>query len=267
MQRHRIAPGARVELSRVDADLPDAHAGGKDEAQGEIERLKERLRELQELLYAEGRHRLLVVLQAMDTGGKDGAIRHVFGGVNPAGVTVASFKAPSAEELARDYLWRVHPHVPASGQIAIFNRSHYEDVLVVRVKGLVPEERWARRYEQINAFERMLAEEGTTLLKFYLHIDREEQGKRLRARLASPDKLWKFNPQDLAERGRWDEYMRAYEEVLRRTSTDWAPWYLIPANRKWYRNLAISRILVETLERLDMKYPTPLIDPRQVVID
>jgi PPK2 family polyphosphate:nucleotide phosphotransferase len=191
----------------------------------------------------------------MDTGGKDGTIRHVFDGVNPQGVKVASFKKPTPRELAHDYLWRVHPHTPGNGEIVIFNRSHYEDVLVVRVHELVPKKVWNRRYEQINDFERRLAEEGTTILKFFLHISKQEQKERLRARLDEPDKNWKFSSGDLAERALWDDYQQAYEDVLSNTSTKWAPWYIIPADQKWFRNLLISQILVDTLERLKMRYP------------
>ena len=207
------------------------------------------------------------MLQAMDTGGKDGAIRHVFDGVNPQGVRVASFKVPTPEERAHDYLWRVHKQTPGSGEMVIFNRSHYEDVLVVRVHELVPKAVWSRRYEQINNFERMLAEEGTTILKFYLHISPDEQKERLQARLDEPHKNWKFSTGDLAERKRWDEYMQAYEDMLSKTSTKWAPWYIIPANRKWLRNLLMSQIIVDTLEGLDMKYPEPEEGLDKVVIE
>ncbi len=228
--------------------------------------MNKRLESLQELLYAEGKHKVLIVLQALDTGGKDGTIRHVFEGVNPAGVDVASFKAPTPEELAHDYLWRIHKHTPARGHMTIFNRSHYEDVLVVRVEGLAPEEVWARRYDQINAFERMLAEEGTLILKFYLNIDLDEQKERLQARLDDPSKHWKFAIADLAARAKWPAYQAAYEDVLSRTSTDHAPWYIVPANRKWYRNLVISKVLIDALEGLQMKYPQPADGLDQVVI-
>jgi PPK2 family polyphosphate:nucleotide phosphotransferase len=232
-----------------------------------LKELNDRLEELQELLYAEGKHKILIVLQAMDSGGKDGTIRHVFDGTNPQGVKVASFKKPTDEELARDYLWRVHHHAPGSGEITIFNRSHYEDVLVVRVHNLVPAEVWGRRYDHINAFEKLLADEGTTILKFYLHISKEEQKERLQARLDEPHKRWKFAKGDLAERALWDDYEEAFEAVLSTTSTEWAPWYVIPADRKWYRNLVISKILVETLEGLDMCYPDPEEDLEGIVIE
>ena len=225
------------------------------------------LESLQEVLYAEGKHKVLVVLQAMDTGGKDGTIRHVFDGTNPQGVKVASFKKPTPEELAHDYLWRVHAHTPGSGEITVFNRSHYEDVLVVRVHNLVPEQRWSGRYEHINGFERALADEGTTIVKFFLHISKSEQRRRLQARLDTPDKQWKFSKGDLAERQRWDEYVDAYEAALSKTSTSHAPWYVIPADRKWYRNLAISQILVDTLNGFDMSFPPPEDDLTGIVVD
>ena len=219
------------------------------------------------MLYAENKHKVLIVLQAMDTGGKDGVIRHVFDGVNPQGVRVAAFKQPTPTELAHDYLWRVHQQTPGKGEVVIFNRSHYEDVLVVRVHNLVPEAVWRRRYEQINAFEKLLAEEGTTILKFYLHIDLDEQKERLQARLDDPAKRWKFAKGDLDERQRWPQYMAAYEEMLSKTSTEWAPWYIIPANRKWYRNLVISQIIVETLEGLAMSYPPAEAGLEDIVIE
>ncbi len=251
--QYRVEPGTRVDLSRWDPD--DVAGTDREAAREEKKQLSRRLRELQELLYAEHRHRLLVVLQAMDTGGKDGTIRKVFDRTNPQGVKVASFKRPTERELAHDYLWRVHPHVPGDGEIGIFNRSHYEDVLVVRVHDLVPKTRWQRRYDHIVAFEKLLADEGTTIVKFYLHISKDEQKRRLQARLDRPDKHWKFSIGDLKERALWDDYMAAYEAALSNTSTDWAPWFIIPANHKWYRNLVISRILVDTLEGLGMQYP------------
>jgi PPK2 family polyphosphate:nucleotide phosphotransferase len=206
-------------------------------------------------LFAEHKHKVLIILQAMDAGGKDGTIRHVFEGVNPAGVRVASFKSPTPEELDHDFLWRIHKVVPASGEMVIFNRSHYEDVLVVRVHNIVPPEVWSKRFDQINEFERTLAESGTTILKFYLHIDLDEQKERLQARLDDPAKHWKFRLGDLEERKLWPDYMEAFEDVLSKTSTDHAPWYIVPANRKWFRDLVISTVLVETLEGLKMKYP------------
>lgn len=267
MDRYRVAPGTEVRLGGWDPRDRDAWEGSKREGKKEAARLNRRLEELQELLYAEGRHKLLIVLQAMDTGGKDSTIRHVFDGVNPQGVKVASFKKPTPEELAHDYLWRVHEHAPGTGEIVIFNRSHYEDVLVVRVHSLVPENVWSRRYDHINSFERLLADEGTTIRKFFLYISRQEQKERLQDRLDQPDKHWKFSKADLAERARWDEYLAAFETVLAKTSTGWAPWHVVPADRKWYRNLVISRVLVDTLEGLGMRYPPPEEGLDEVVIE
>lgn len=267
MQQYKVNPDSKVDLSKWNPNDTGEFKGGKEAGLAEVGKLTARLGELQELLYAEGKHKVLVVLQAMDTGGKDGTIRRVFSGVNPQGVHVASFKVPTSEELAHDFLWRVHKVVPGKGEMTIFNRSHYEDVLVVRVHNLVPPEVWQQRYGQINEFERLLAETGTTILKFYLHIDLDEQKERLQARLDDPAKHWKFRLGDLKERKRWPDYMEAYEEAISKTSTCHAPWYIIPANRKWYRDLVISSILVETLENLDMKFPPPEEDLTGVVIE
>jgi PPK2 family polyphosphate:nucleotide phosphotransferase len=257
MERFRIKPGSKIKLADIDPDDTSEFDGDKDAAESRLEILSQEIADYQELLYAEHKHKLMVVLQGTDTSGKDGAIRHVFQGVNPQGVQVANFKVPSQEELDHDYLWRVHKKVPGKGELVIFNRSHYEDVLVVRVHNLVPKEVWSRRYDQINDFERLLAEEGTTIVKFYLHIDQEEQRERLQARLDDPNKRWKFNPGDLKERQLWDSYLEAYEDVLNKTSTDWAPWYLVPANRKWYRNLVVATVLLKSLEKLEMRFPEP----------
>lgn len=257
MKPYLVSPGTAIDLSTWNPDDKGDFRGGKEDGLAAIETLNSQLEELQEVLYAEHNHKVLVVLQAMDTGGKDGVIRRVFDGVNPQGVRVASFKVPTEEELDHDYLWRVHKLVPGSGELVIFNRSHYEDVLVVRVHNIVPPEVWEKRYEQINAFERHLAENGTTILKFFLHIDADEQKERLQARLDDPTKRWKFRLGDLEERKLWREYTAAYEDVLSKTSTDHAPWYIVPANSKWYRDLVISSVLVETLKSLDMKYPKP----------
>jgi PPK2 family polyphosphate:nucleotide phosphotransferase len=215
-------------------------------------------------MYAEDRRALLVVLQAMDAGGKDGTIRHVTAGLNPQGCRVTSFKAPSAEELDHDYLWRIHHAVPARGEFGIFNRSHYEDVLVVRVHGLVPKSVWSARYQQINAFEKLLAANDVVIVKFFLHISKEEQIERLRARLEDPTKLWKFNEQDIAERRRWDDYMAAYEDALERCSMPAAPWYIVPANKKWFRDYVVSQILLDTLSRLKMQFPKATVDPKKI---
>lgn len=255
--RYRVKPGSRVRLDKWDANEHALFKGSKDDCLPHVDKLVDELETLQELLYAESKHKLLVVLQGMDTAGKDGTIRLVFDGVNPSGVKVASFKKPTEEELSRDFLWRVHQKVPRNGEIVIFNRSHYEDVLVVRVHNLVPKAVWSKRYDQIVEFEKLLADSGTTILKFFLHIDRKEQKERLEARLAEPDKHWKFSMQDVAERAHWDDYQKAYEAALSKTSSDHAPWYVIPANRKWYRNFVIASIVVDTLKGLKMRYPDP----------
>lgn len=267
MESYQVEPGTRVNLREWDPNDKREFEGGKEEVEKELEKLSSQLDDLQELLYAEHKHKVLVVLQAMDTGGKDGTIRHVFRGVNPQGVHVTSFKSPTPPELDHDFLWRVHAHTPGKGEFAIFNRSHYEDVLVVRVHHLVPEKVWKQRYEEINDFEKMLVDEGTTILKFYLNIDEDEQKKRLQSRLDDPTKHWKFNPEDLSERKLWADYMHAYEDALSKTSTPWAPWYIVPANRKWYRNLIVSRVIVETLKALKMSYPPGREDIAKLVIE
>ena len=267
MDSYLIKPGAEVDLNSWDPDDKSYFPVAKKEGKKLLKELNQEMEHLQELLYAEGKHKVLIVLQALDTGGKDGTIRHVFDGVNPQGVKVAGFKVPTPKEIAHDYLWRVHKHTPGSGEIVIFNRSHYEDVLVVRVHSLVPEEVWSRRYEHIRAFEKLLADEGTTILKFYLHISPEEQKERLQARLDEPDKNWKFSKGDLKERALWDQYQAAYQDALQETSTASAPWYVIPANRKWYRNLVISTIIIEKLKSLGMSYPEPEEDLDGIIID
>lgn len=255
MKKYLVKPDAKIELSKWDPNDTGDFKGGKEEGLAKLVKLNSRLETLQELLYAEHKHKVLIVLQAMDTGGKDGAIRRVFDRVNPAGVRVAGFKAPTLEELDHDFLWRVHKVVPGRGELVVFNRSHYEDVLVVRVHNLVPPEVWGKRFDQINEFEHTLAENGTTILKFFLHIDLDEQKERLQARLDDPAKHWKFRLGDLEERKLWPKYMEAYEDVLNKTSTKYAPWYIVPANRKWFRDLLISTVLVDTLEGLKMNYP------------
>jgi PPK2 family polyphosphate:nucleotide phosphotransferase len=257
MKRYLVKPSSKVDLSKFDPADTSAYKGGKKEGKEDLLKLNEELEVLQEMLYAQHKHKVLIVLQGMDTSGKDGVIRHVFEGVNPQGVRVASFKVPTPIELDHDYLWRVHAQVPGRGEMVIFNRSHYEDVLVVRVHTLVPEKVWSKRYEQIREFEETLAEEGTTILKFFLHISPEEQKERLLARLQDSSKHWKYNPGDLKERQLWSDYTIAYEEALSKTSTDYAPWHIIPADKKWYRNWVIASILVETLKGLKMDYPKP----------
>lgn len=254
VKHFRVSPGRDAQLSKINS----AHIKGikdKDAALEEMVRIRLRLAELQSMLYAQARHSVLVVLQAMDTGGKDGVIRDVFGALNPHGLRVISFKVPTPEEQAHDFLWRIHREVPPRAMLHVFNRSHYEDVLVVRVRQLAPPHVIRNRYDQINAFEKHLAENGVTLLKIFLHISKDEQKERLQARLDDPAKQWKFNPGDLDDRKRWPQYMRAYETALTRCSTPWAPWHVIPADRKWYRNLVVARILLATLEALDLRYP------------
>jgi PPK2 family polyphosphate:nucleotide phosphotransferase len=260
-----VKPGDKVHLDKIPTDSD----GGlnKDDAEDMLEKHKERLAELQEVLYASQNRAILIVLQAMDTGGKDSTIRSVFTGFNPQGCRVVSFKAPNETEREHDFLWRIHQHVPQDGYITVFNRSHYEDVLVVRVKGLAPKSRWQARYDEINAFEKMLHGEGTVIVKFFLHISKAYQKERLQRRLDNPDKLWKFNPQDLVERGRWHEYQRAYEDAIEKCSTEHAPWYIVPAETRWFRNLAIAATLVKTMELLKLEYPEPQIDPAKITID
>ncbi len=266
MDKYRIQPGRHIDLAEWDPDDKDGFRGGKEEAESQAEELNQKLGDLQELLYAEHKHKLLIVLQAIDTGGKDGTIRHVFRGVNPQGVRVVSFKVPTQVERDHDFLWREHLQTPGNGEMAIFNRSYYEAVLVERVHRLVPPEVWRERYGEINNFEQMLTNEGTTICKFYLNISRDEQKKRLQARLEQPSKQWKFNIDDLRERELWPEYMQAYADAISATSTAWAPWYIIPANHKWFRNLAVSTVIVRTLEALHMSYPKPNFDPAGIVI-
>jgi len=267
IDEYRVKPGSKVNLAKIDTRAtPHWDSNDKDGGRSRLLELNDRFETLQELLWAEGKNRVLVVLQAMDAGGKDGTVRHVFDGTNPTGVKVAAFKRPTDKELAHDYLWRVHPHVPGNGELVIFNRSHYEDVLVVRVMDLVPESRWKKRYEHIVNFEQMLADEGTTIIKVYLHISKDEQRERLQARLDEPAKNWKFEEGDLVPRARWDEYEKAFEDLLEKTSTKDAPWYVVPADRKWYRNLVISEILIQTLEGLKMQYPDPAPNLGEIVI-
>jgi len=254
---YRVTPGASFSLAERDPSDTGAFNGDKKDATLVFERQTKRLEALQELLYADQRHKVLIVLQGMDTSGKDGTIRLIFDRTNPVGVKVASFKRPSTNELAHDYLWRVHGQTPGNGEIVIFNRSHYEDVLVVRVDALVPEARWQKRYQHIVDFERMLVDEGTTVLKFFLHISKDEQKQRLEERLADREKLWKFDKADLAVRAKWDAYQNAYEDALARTSSAHAPWYVVPANKKWYRNLVISDVIIQRMESLVLRYPAP----------
>ena len=263
LERFQVRPGTKVQLRDIDPKFKDRHESHEDAAV-ETEQYQKRLRELQDLLYAEGRHSLLICLQAMDTGGKDGTINHVLAAMNPQGCRVAHFRQPSAEEAAHDFLWRAHRDAPAHGEVVIFNRSHYEDVLVVRVHGLVPEQAWKPRYELIDAFERGLVANDTLILKFYLHISKEEQLARFKDRLDDPTKQWKISESDYSERTRWDDYVAAYEDALSRCSHEHAPWFVIPADHKWFRNLAVARIIVERLESLQMRYPEPTVDLERI---
>jgi PPK2 family polyphosphate:nucleotide phosphotransferase len=265
-KRFRLEPGTRVRLSRIDPDDTDGFKD-KQAAEKALSKNISRLRKLQYLLYAENRRALLIVLQAMDAGGKDGTIRHVMGGLNPQGCVVTSFKAPTEEEREHEFLWRIHKQVPARGDIGIFNRSHYEDVLVARVRKLVPRSVWETRYDQINAFEKSLAGNDVVILKFMLHISKEEQRRRLEERIENPRKRWKIAPSDFEDRKLWDEYQKAYEAALSRCNQAWAPWFVIPANRKWFRNLAVSEIIVDTLQSLDMKLPRPTVDVSTLRLD
>jgi len=253
MKQYRVLPGSEVNLQTCETSY-----GGelsKTDGKARLEKLTKSLRDLQELMYAEHQHKVLVVLQGIDTSGKDGTIRSVFGKVNPQGTRVVNFKVPTTRELDHDYLWRVHAHTPGKGGIVIFNRSHYEDVLVVRVHDLVSKSVWEKRYAHINAFEKLLADEGTIILKFYLHISKREQAARFLARLDRPHKRWKFSPGDLEERQYWDAYQQAFEDMLSLTSTDLAPWYVVPSDRKWYRNLVVASVITERLKSLGMQFP------------
>jgi PPK2 family polyphosphate:nucleotide phosphotransferase len=253
-----VKPGKKLKLADHDPD--DSHGFTKETCDRQLQKHQAKLDQLQELLYAGKQHALLIVLQALDAGGKDGTIRHVMSGVNPQSCDVTSFKAPTAEELGHDFLWRVHKAVPIKGSIGIFNRSHYEDVLIARVHKLVPKSVWSKRYAHINDFEHMLADSGVKILKFFLHISKDEQKRRFEQRIADRCKRWKVSPADFEERKLWDEYIDAFEDALSKCSADCAPWYVIPANKKWFRNLAVSQILCGELETMKLKYPKPVAD-------
>jgi PPK2 family polyphosphate:nucleotide phosphotransferase len=263
MDKHIIKPGQHIRLDDLSPDDHGDWKGKKEEGLAKLVELRQELDRQQGLLYAEHKHKLLIVLQAMDTAGKDGVIRSVLEGVNPQGVRVAAFKVPTPLEADHDFLWRVHAQTPAKGEMVVFNRSHYEQVLVVRVHQLEPEETWRKHYAEINEFERMLADDGATILKFFLHIDKDEQKKRLLARLEDPAKNWKFSASDLPERKLWSDYMKAYEEALNLTSTAYAPWYVVPSNSNWYRNLVVASVIVDAMQKLDMHYPAPTQDLAQ----
>lgn len=268
LERYWVRPGSKVDLASIDTSEKVLYQGkGKSEIEPQFDELQLQLQQLQKLLYAENKQRVLLVIQAMDTGGKDGCIKNVFSRIDPAGIHVHSFKKPTEDELAHDFLWRVHNRVPSNGQLVIFNRSHYEDIIAVRVKKLFVDEVWQRRQRHVVEFERMLAEEGTTIVKIFLHISKEEQKSRLEARLENPEKHWKVNPDDLVDRARWNQFMAAYDEVIQETSTEYAPWYIVPSDRKWYRNLCVARIMVDTLKKLNMKYPPITWDPASIKIE
>ena len=267
-ERYRVNEGDKLKLEEIDQNEKELFAhGGKDEHLPYFDVLREELQLLQKVLYAESKRRVLVVIQAMDTGGKDGCVKNVFSQVDPQGIRVKSFKKPSANELNHDFLWRIHNNVPGNGEIMVFNRSHYEDIIAVRVKKLFPDKVWKRRYQHVVDFERMLAEEGTVIVKIFLHISKDEQRQRLQARLDNPGKHWKFHPDDLKDRKSWGKFMNAYEDLIEKTSKKHAPWYVVPSDRKWYRNLCVARIMVDTLKRLDMQFPEVTWDPSKVRID
>jgi PPK2 family polyphosphate:nucleotide phosphotransferase len=255
LSKFKISDGTDFDLNRWDPDDTSAFDEKKKDAKKEIEDLKGDIAGLQELLYAEHKHKILIVLQGMDAAGKDSTIKTIFEGVNPEGVKVSNFKTPTQEELDHDFLWRIHKEAPGKGEIAIFNRSHYESVLVEKVHNLAPKTVEELRYGEINDFERMLCNEGTTILKFFLHITEEEQKKRIVERLEDPRKEWKFSANDLAERKFWKEYMVAYEKMIRSTSTKWAPWYIVPSNHKWFKDLIVVSAVVEELDGLHMEFP------------
>jgi PPK2 family polyphosphate:nucleotide phosphotransferase len=267
LERYQAKPGAKLDFGKVDSGEKSLFQGSaKDDYEPQFDALQGQLQQLQKRLYAENKHRILVVMQAMDTGGKDGCIKHVFSRIDPQGIRVCSFKKPTEHELAHDFLWRVHAQVPSTGQLVIFNRSHYEDIIAVRVKKIFPDAVWQRRQRHVVEFERMLAEEGTTIVKIFLHISKDEQKRRLEARLENPAKHWKINPDDLVDRAQWEGFMTAYEDVISKTSTEQAPWYIIPADRKWYRNLCVARIMLDTLKKLNMQFPPINWDPASIQI-
>ncbi|MBW4501066.1 MAG: polyphosphate kinase 2 family protein [Scytonema hyalinum WJT4-NPBG1] len=263
--RYRVRPEQPIVLAAIDPNTSEGYKNKKD-AEDELEHQRQRLQNLQERFYAEHQRSLLIVLQAMDTGGKDGTIKHVFGGLNPQGCQVWSFKKPSDEESSHDFLWRYHQRTPQRGMISIFNRSHYEDVLIVRVKQLVPQEVWQERYQVINEFEHMLTLNNIRVIKFFLHISKDEQKRRLESRLKDPNKHWKFSSNDIKERQFWDDYQAAFEDAINNCSTAYAPWYVVPANKKWYRNLVVARTIADTLESMNPQYPPGEVGLENIVV-
>lgn len=266
MNTYLINPGRKLDLRSISPGDRSCYDGSKEESLIEFDKLRNELQELQKKLYAQSKHRVLIVFQAMDAGGKDGCVKHVFSRIDPQGIRVVPFKKPTPEELARDFLWRVHKEVPANGEIVVFNRSHYEDIIAVRVKKLFPDAVWKRRYRHILDFEDMLAEEGTTIIKIFLHISKQEQKARLESRLHDPNKLWKFHMDDLDDRNRWDEFQLAYADMIQSTSKTHAPWYVIPSDRKWYRNLMVAKLLVDKLRGLNLAYPQATFDPTAIKV-
>ncbi len=266
MNRYLVPPGKKLRLKDHSTDDKSLFAGTKEEALIEFDKLREELQELQKKLFAQHKYKILVILQAMDAGGKDGCVKHVFSRVDPQGIHVVPFKKPSAEELDHDFLWRIHKQVPGKGQITIFNRSHYEDIIAVRVKKIFPDAVWKRRYKHVLDFESMLAEEGTIIIKLFLNISKAEQKRRLESRLQDPNKLWKFCMDDLDDRNRWNEFQAAYQDLIEKTSTPAAPWYIIPGDRKWYRNLVVAKLMVEKLKALQLSFPPATFDPETITI-
>ena len=258
LSRFLVKPGVKINLKRIDTDYNGNLQ--KEQSKIELDKLHLRMSNLQYKLHAEQKQSLLIVLQAMDAGGKDGTIRDVMHGFNPQGCKVTSYRSPNSEEISHDFLWRIHKSIPAKGEIGIFNRSHYGDVLIVRIHNMVPPRQWSKRFEHINNFEKMLTDEGVKILKFYLHISKEEQKKRLEKRLANPMKHWKIDEADFEERKHWNKYMKAYQDILEKCSTQWSPWHIIPSDKKWYRNLVIAQIITKTLENMNPKIPKPTID-------
>ena len=261
--KYRVSGRGKLDLAKINPDDTTLYKD-KKQAQKSMSENLEKLSRLQYLLFAESKRAMLIILQGMDSAGKDGTVRHVMGPLNPASCRVTSFKTPNEQELAHDYLWRIHKHVPRKGEIGIFNRSHYEDVLIVRVQKLVPKDVWEKRYKQINDFERMLSENGVHILKFFLHISKDEQLERLKARLDKPHKQWKADPADFEQRKFWDSYQKAYTDVIRKCSTSYAPWFVIPADKKWFRNMVVSEILVEYMTKLHMKFPKSKYDLSEI---
>ncbi|MEG0333112.1 MAG: NUDIX domain-containing protein [Akkermansia sp.] len=266
INKYLVTPGKKLNLKDFASDDRSLYQGTKEDSLIEFDNLRNELQELQKKLFANNKHKLLIILQAMDAGGKDGCVKHVFSRIDPQGLRVVPFKKPTSDELAHDFLWRIHQQVPANGQIVVFNRSHYEDIIAVRVKKIFPDEVWKRRYKSVLDFEEMLADEGTTILKIFLNISKAEQKVRLDSRLQNVDKLWKFQMDDLDDRNRWDDFQNAYQDLIQSTATEKSPWYIIPGDRKWYRNLIVAQLIIDKIKSLNLKYPKPTFDPNTIVI-